>query len=167
MQLTIPQPQRPTMRDYGIASSTDGLLDWAWVSAEMHKSRNYWISTTRPDGRPHASPVWGVVLDDVLYFASSKRSVKGRNLAHNSQVVAHLESGDDCVIVEGAVFPLDDEALLGRMATAYGKKYAPFTPTPEELHGGNNVAYGVAPKIVMAWKENDFPNTATRWVFDE
>jgi len=165
MQLTIPEPQRPAMRNYGVAQSSDGLLAWAWVSAQLRKSRNYWISTTRPDGRPHAAPVWGVILDDVLYFASSKTSVKGRNLAHNPQVVMHLESGDDCVIVEGAVFHANEVALLGRMAAEYGKKYAPFSPTPAELDGGDNLAYGIVPRVVLAWKESDFPNTATRWVF--
>jgi len=167
MQLTIPEPQRPRMKDYGVASSEEGMLDWAWVSAEMEKSRNYWINSTRSDGRPHAAPVWGVVVDDVLYFASNKTSVKGRNLAANPNVTAHLESGDDCVIIEGQVFHVEDETLLPRIATVYGKKYAPFTPTPEELDGGTNIAYGVAPKVVLAWKESDFPNTATRWVFGD
>ncbi len=29
---------------------------------------NYWICTTRPDGRPHSIPVWGFWLDGGLYF---------------------------------------------------------------------------------------------------
>lgn len=165
MQLTIPQPQRPRMKHYGITEAEQGMLDWAWVRAELHKSRNYWISSTRPDGRPHAAPVWGVVLDDVVYFASNKKSVKGRNLARNPQVTLHLESGDDCVIVEGRVLHVADSALLMRMATEYSQKYAPFSPTPDELDGGDNIAYGVVPGVVLTWKESDFPNTATRWVF--
>ncbi len=165
MKLVIPQPQRPKMQNYGISTSDDGMLDWAWVSAQMHKSRNYWVCTTRVDGRPHAAPVWGVVLDDVLYFGSSKTSVKGRNLARDPRVVVHLESADDCVIIEGKVFALTDAAILQRMATEYGKKYVSYQPTPEELQSDSTIAYGVAPQVVMAWKESDFPNTATRWVF--
>jgi len=165
MKLTIPTPQRPAMRNYGIATDDEGLLDWSWVSQQIKQSRNYWISTTRPDGRPHAAPVWGVVLDDVIYFGSGSTSVKGRNLSHNPQVVVHLESGDDCVIIEGEVFSVGDASLLQRMASAYGKKYAPFTPTPDELQSKTGSAYGVAPHIVLAWKESDFPKTATRWVF--
>ncbi|MEQ8674479.1 MAG: pyridoxamine 5'-phosphate oxidase family protein [Aggregatilineales bacterium] len=165
MQLTIPQAQRPAMQEYGIDSTDEGMLSWAWVREEITKSRNYWVCSTRSDGRPHAAPVWGVVLDDVIYFSSGKGTVKGRNLARNPQVVVHLESGDDCVIVEGAVFTLDDRPLLERMATDYGKKYAPFTPTPEELEVETSVVYGVKPHVVLAWKESDFPKTATRWVF--
>ena len=50
---------RPTMKDYGIHTSDEGLMDWSWVDEQMAKSRNYWICTTRPDGKPHAAPVWG------------------------------------------------------------------------------------------------------------
>ncbi|MEI6136703.1 MAG: pyridoxamine 5'-phosphate oxidase family protein [Chloroflexota bacterium] len=32
--------------------------------ARLRTAMNYWIATTRPDGRPHAAPVWGVWLDD-------------------------------------------------------------------------------------------------------
>ncbi|RMF82876.1 MAG: pyridoxamine 5'-phosphate oxidase [Chloroflexi bacterium] len=166
MQLKIPKPQRPIMGNYGIAATDEGLMAWTWVRDEMTKSRNYWICTTRPDGRPHAAPVWGVVVDDVIYFGSAKSAVKARNLSHNPQVVVHLESGDDCVIVEGEVFSVDDMSLLERIAADYGKKYVSFTPSAGDLHSETGVTYGVAPQIVMAWKESDFPNTATRWVFE-
>lgn len=59
MQLTIPEPTRPTMKNYGIHETEEGLLDWSWVSEQLTQSQNYWIATTRPDGRPHAAPVWG------------------------------------------------------------------------------------------------------------
>lgn len=163
MQLTIPEPTRPTMKNYGIHETEEGLLDWSWVSEQLTQSQNYWIATTRPDGRPHAAPVWGVALDDVVYFGTSKDAVKTRNLQANPQVVLHLESGDDCVIIEGEVVEITDIAILEKMATAYPTKYPSFKPTAEELQA--NMNYAVKPKIVMAWKESDFPKTATRWLF--
>ena len=165
MQLTIPKAQRPTMKDYGIATDEDGLIEWTWVSEEMKKSRNYWVCSSLADGRPHSAPVWGIALDDVIYFGSGKTSVKAHNLTRNPQVVVHLESGDDCVIIEGIVFMPDDRSLLEKIAVDYGKKYAPYTPTADELQSETGVLYGVKPEIVMAWKESDFPKTATRWVF--
>ena len=33
----------------------------------------YWLATTRPDGRPHAMPVWGVLLGEVLWFGTMGR----------------------------------------------------------------------------------------------
>ena len=33
----------------------------------MSKAHNYWVSTTRPDGRPHVMPVWGVWIEEILF----------------------------------------------------------------------------------------------------
>ncbi len=63
--------------------------------------RNYWVCTTRADGRPHAMPVWGLWLDDAVLFSTDPESVKARNLAARPDVVVHLESGDDVVVVDG------------------------------------------------------------------
>lgn len=164
MKLIIPQASRPKMKDYGIHEATDGLLEWAWVSEQLKKSQNYWICSTRPDGRPHAAPVWGVVLEDIIYFGSSKSAVKTRNLQASSQVVVHLESGDECVIIEGTAIEITDLATLEKMASAYPSKYPAFKPTAQELQA--NMNYAVKPHIVMAWRESDFPRTATRWVFE-
>ncbi len=70
------------MPGYGIAQKRDGLMEWEHLSKHMASARNYWIITTRPDGRPHAAPVWGVWMDEVFYFSTGARSVKARNLVH-------------------------------------------------------------------------------------
>jgi hypothetical protein len=153
------------MKNYGIHETAEGLLDWSWVSEQLNGAKNYWICTTRPDGRPHAVPVWGVVLDDIVYFGSSKSAIKTRNLQANALVNLHLESGDDCVIIEGRVIAITDLATLEKMARAYPLKYPSFTPGAEELQA--NINFAVKPDLVMAWKESDFPKTATRWLFDD
>ncbi len=163
MSLQIPPPTRPTMSNYGIAETPTGLLTWAWVSQQLTASRNYWICTTRPNGNPHAAPVWGVVIDDLVYFGTGSTSVKSKNIAHNAEVVVHLESGDDCVIIEGLAQAVTDQAILTKMAALYPTKYPEFKPTAAELAANAN--YVIQPKMVMAWQESDFPNTATRWVF--
>jgi len=67
---------------------------WAKVRRRLEQARNYWIVTSRPDGRPHAAPVWGVWLDGRLWFSTSPASVKARNLAADPRVVVHLERAD-------------------------------------------------------------------------
>ncbi|MBZ0277940.1 MAG: pyridoxamine 5'-phosphate oxidase family protein [Anaerolineae bacterium] len=153
---------RPNMPGYGITSEDEGMLAWEWVRDQMTKSRNYWVCSTQSDGRPHAAPVWGIWADDALYFSTSRTSRKGRNLADRADVVIHLESGDDTVILEGRVEETSDRALLTRITDLYGAKY-PFKPSPEPEPG--NVWYIVRPRAVLAWRETSFPNTATRWVF--
>lgn len=165
MKLTIPDPIRPTMKDYGIKQETEGLLSWKWTQEQLTKSMNYWLSTSRPDGNPHAAPVWGVLYEDVVYFGTGEKSRKARNFKQNPNVILHTESGFDVVIVEGKVEKITEKSLFDNIAPVYAKKYAPhgFEPTAEELAEGG--MYRVVPTVVMAWQETDFPNTATRWNF--
>ena len=156
---------RPKMKDYGIHEGDEGMLTWDFVDEQMANSRNYWISTTRPDGRPHAAPVWGVWLEGGFYFGTSPNARKARNLAANPALVVHLESGDDVVILEGTAVKLTTMSpeLYEVFGTAYAAKYNDFKPnSPSETEP----IYTMRIQIAMAWLESDFPRTATRWEFD-
>ena len=59
---------RPHIPGYGIPTHTEGLLPWSFALERLEKARNYWVATTRPDGRPHTVPVWGVLVDGVGGF---------------------------------------------------------------------------------------------------
>jgi nitroimidazol reductase NimA-like FMN-containing flavoprotein (pyridoxamine 5'-phosphate oxidase superfamily) len=148
---------------YGLPAepSEAGPADWQRAREQLVAARNYWIVTCGAGGRPHAMPVWGVWLDDALLFSTGRASRKGRDLAANPRVVAHLESGDDAVILEGAVEELTDAATLARFADAYEAKYAfrPDTTDPA------NVTYALAPRVAFTWLEADFVRSATRWTF--
>ncbi len=139
---------------YGIATDDEGLLSWEWALERLAASRNYWICTTHADGRPHAMPVWGIVVDGVVHFSTSPSSAKGRNLARSPDLVAHTESGDECVILEGVVESVTTTAAL---ADAYAAKY---DFRPEE--GGS--MFAVRPRVAYAWRERDYPRSATRFV---
>jgi general stress protein 26 len=152
-------------RDYGIETSQEGMLPWSWVEERMKASRNYWIGSTRPDGRPHVMPVWGVWVDGELYFGTGSDSRKARNLAANPNVVVHLESGDECVIFEGIVEEVSDRPILVKTAKAYAEKYPGYTPDPEPSPG--QVNYRLIPRVAYAWTERDYPKTATRWQFQD
>jgi PPOX class probable F420-dependent enzyme len=152
------------MPDYGISDGPDGLLPWSFASQRMAAARNYWIGSTRPDGRPHAAPVWGVWLDDVLYFGTGPGSVKARNLAANPALAVHLESGDEVVILEGEARWLTqvDPALWQRIADHYAAKYDGFRPDPPSPQGP---FVALRPTIAFGWLEQDFVRSATRWSF--
>jgi PPOX class probable F420-dependent enzyme len=160
--VSAPQPTRPGIAPgYGIAKGAEGLLEWAWVSERLERSRSYWICTVRADGRPHAMPVWGVCLDDTVYFGTDPGSVKARNLARDPRVAVHLESGDECVVLEGVAEPFvsPEQALFERVADAYETKYGGFRPEYPKAPGWFVVRHEVA----LAWLESDYPNTATRF----
>ena len=137
-------------------------LPFAHAEQRLTKSRNYWICTTRPDGRPHSIPVWGFWIDGAVCFGTARTSRKALNLAHNPAVSIHLDSGDDVVILEGTAFEIDltDKATLKQLDAASRAKYKmPLMVTPE------SIMYAVRPRVVLAWTEKDFPHNATRWEF--
>jgi pyridoxine/pyridoxamine 5'-phosphate oxidase len=150
-------------KDYGIkaADAGSGLIDWARVREQISASRNYWICTTRPDGRPHAMPVWGIWVRDALLFSTSRASRKGRNIARQPEIVVHLESGDQAVILEGVAVEATDPQLLAEFTEAYHAKYQ-FRPDTSDA---SNVTYALRPRVAFAWLERDFPGGATRWQF--
>jgi len=142
---------------YGIAADEAGLLEWADVERRLIDARNYWIATSGPAASPHVTPIWGVWLEGRLHFGTDRVSVKARNLATDPDVVIHLESGDDVVIVHGKVTTTEDDDAV---AAAYREKYRlpdGFTLDP---------CLTVTPTTAFAWTERSFPTTATRWRFD-
>ena len=148
---------------YGIARElTASMLAWAEVVARLAAARNYWIGTTRPDGRPHATPVWGLWFEEALHFCTDGASTKALNLASNPAVAVHLESGDDAVMLEGTVEVVVDGAFLTRLAAAYHAKYS-IAP---DLSPGAARTYRLRLTTAFAWREQDFPESATRWRFD-
>jgi pyridoxamine 5'-phosphate oxidase-like protein len=151
---------RPYAPGYGIRPGPEGMLPWSFVDERMAASLNYWVATSRPDGRPHVMPVWGLWVDGTFYFGGGPRSRKVRNLSQNPNVVVHLESGDDVVVLEGEAKPVHDPAptLTERLSGASADKYG--------MAGGTEGYYAVLPKVVFAWSHESFPSTATRWVFE-
>ena len=156
-----PKRSRPTMPDF--SAGEEGMLTWDWVDKRMAEARNYWICSTRPDGRPHARPVWGVWFEGTLYFSTHRQSHNARNLTRNPEVAMHLESGDETVIFEGVVEEVTDSTIFTGMADAYQAKYPPIRP---ELNPAQ-VTYAIKPRVVFAWTESDFEKTPTRWQFGE
>lgn len=156
---------RPDMPQYGVMpDQLDGMLDWYWVDQQMRAARNYWICSTRPDGRPHSVPVWGVWVEGGIYFGSERNSVKARNIARDNRVALHLDSGDETVIFEGrAVEALVSPARLKKLNERYVEKYA-INP---ELEDSDGLLLQLLPAKVMAWLEKDYPATATAWLFDD
>ncbi|MFZ0636038.1 MAG: pyridoxamine 5'-phosphate oxidase family protein [Candidatus Acidiferrales bacterium] len=157
-----PRVARPKMpKGYAIHAGTAGQIAWNDVTAELDKSKNYWIATTRPDGRPHVMPVWGVWLNGAVYFGTDRTSVKARNLQANPAAVVHLESGDECVILEGAAREITDAAEIAGIDAAFLPKYKmKLTDAPGVLY-----IVAIEPRLAFAWHERNFPESATRWEF--
>ena len=76
-----------------------GFIPWRKVDLLLRSQRTIWISTTRPDGRPHAVPVWYWWDGQAVYFATPRQSQKAKNLAQQPWVIVHAGDGDDVIRV--------------------------------------------------------------------
>src|SRR5215470_18068613 len=124
-----PEPSQPRMFGGFVGSAK---LPWSWATERLSKARHYWIATTRPDGRPHSRPVWGVWLDGAFYFSTG--SLAAQNLATHPAITVHLESGNEVVIIEGVVETVGDFSFVERVVSLYNEKYN-WNVDPNQLPG--------------------------------
>ena len=68
---------------YGVPETDDGLVEWSAVEQLLVEAPQYWMSTTRADGRPHVVPRWGIWLDGHFLYDGSPATVHARNLGDN------------------------------------------------------------------------------------
>jgi general stress protein 26 len=155
----VPRTERPRIPDYGISKSRTGLLPWKWAVKNLTESREYWMVTVRPDGRPHAMIVWGLWFDGAFWFGTGRKTQKARNLAKNPNCVVGTQNASEAVILEGVAEPITDAAIR--------KKLEPTSLSKYGMSGGNSEPlYRVRPRRVFGLIEKSFPKTATRWTFD-
>jgi general stress protein 26 len=113
--------------DARFSSAGATATEWAQARDRFDRAEVYWISTVRPDGRPHVTPLIAVWLDGSAYFCTGPDERKARNLAQNPHCI--LTTGSNAmgegldVVIEGEAVRVTDEATLRRLADAWVAKY--------------------------------------------
>ncbi|GAA2724135.1 pyridoxamine 5'-phosphate oxidase family protein [Actinocorallia aurantiaca] len=143
---------------------------WEQARACLRSAPKGWLSTVRPDGRPHAMPLMPVWADEAPWFATRPASRKAANLARNPRCVITVADPALDLVIEGTAAREEDEALLHRVAAAFKAKYEwEFTVRgsrvqDDDLPGSPEYAfYRITP--VRAYGYGADGLTATRWRF--
>ncbi|MEV0782609.1 pyridoxamine 5'-phosphate oxidase family protein [Streptomyces sp. NPDC050423] len=156
--------------------SSPGAEPARWADAQrlLAGAELYWLTTVRPDGRPHATPLIGVWWRGALHFCTGAEERKARNLAANPEVV--LTTGTSTwaegfdLVVEGRADRVTDGGLLSGLAGAWEAKYGAvwhFDVADGVFVGaqGNRAeVFAVSPRTVFGFGKGD-PFTQTRWRF--
>jgi PPOX class probable F420-dependent enzyme len=143
-----------------------GFIPWNKIDNWLRAARSIWVSTTRPDGRPHAVPVWFIWDGRSVYFISARSLQKSGNLARQPWIVVHLGDGDDVVILEGSVEIITEQAELERVDAAYQAKYVdPGSGAQATIFEPEVDLYRVNVKRIMAWEYGTVANR-TDWEFE-
>jgi hypothetical protein len=131
------------------------------------------LSTVRPDGRPHSAGVGVAEVDGDVYFTSGPGTRKARNLAANPACTLSLRLDGLDLVLEGEARRVTDRPTLERVAAAYREGGWPAEvagdaltaaysaqsagPPPWHLYRMHfHTAFGVGTRA---------PNGASRWRF--
>lgn len=147
---------------------------WDEARALLESAEAYWLTTVRPDGRPHVTPLLAVWQDGAMHFSTGPAERKARNLAANPRCI--LTTGSNTlgegldVVVEGEASRVTDETALRRLAGAWAAKYGEgwrFAVRDCAFHGGGGEAhvFAVAAPRVLGFRKGPEEFSQTRWTF--
>ncbi|MCU1345992.1 MAG: Pyridoxamine 5-phosphate oxidase [Acidimicrobiia bacterium] len=66
----------------------------------LHSETILWLATTRPDGRPHLTPIWYCWVDERFWVCSNSNAVKVRNISQNAHASVALGTGAAPIVAE-------------------------------------------------------------------
>ena len=169
--MTAEEPRTELQQRFSSEGAT--ATPWAGVEDRLASAEIWWLSTVRPDGRPHVTPLIAVWVDGALYFCTGADERKARNLAENAHCVLttggnELHAGFDLVVEGDAVRVTDDgrlRAVAGAFESKYGSEWHFDVGDGVFLQEGNPaLVFEVRP--VKAWGFGREPlYSATRWTF--
>jgi general stress protein 26 len=147
--------------------------DWHETRQALETAQLFWISTVRGDGRPHATPLVAVWLDDAIYFTTGPDEQKAVNLRGNAHVILltgcnQWDSGLD-VVVEGQAVGVTDDELLQSLAGAWRTKwdgrwhYEARDGAFFHESGGTALVFKVEPAKIFTFRKGTFSQTRHRF----
>ncbi|MGW1495464.1 pyridoxamine 5'-phosphate oxidase family protein [Streptomyces sp. NPDC002402] len=170
----MPENEPLTKLDARYSDEKATADDWTDAVERLKAAEIYWLSTVRPEGRPHVTPLIGVWHDGGLHFCTGADERKAKNLRDNREVVLTtganaLNEGYD-VVVEGAAARVSDETRLRALADAYVEKYGSdwtFEVRDGEFvhQAGTALVFRVEPRTAFGFAKS--PYSQTRWQFTE
>jgi nitroimidazol reductase NimA-like FMN-containing flavoprotein (pyridoxamine 5'-phosphate oxidase superfamily) len=158
--------------DRRFSDPESGPTPWSEAADALDRAELYWLTTVRADGRPHVTPLIGVVHDGAVHFCTGLREQKARNLEHGPHVA--LTTGTNAwaqgldVVVEGTAVRVSEQAALQALADAYETKYGSvwhFDVGDGVFGAGEHAAavFRIEPAKVLAFAKNPHAQTTFRF----
>ena len=163
-----------TTLDQRFSEPDASVTGWPETRRALERAELFWITTVRADGRPHVTPLVAVWVDGALYFCTGDTEQKAVNLRANRHVILTTgcntwDRGLD-VVVEGDAVRVTDQAVLGRVAAAWTRKWD--GRWQYEVGEGGFVhpdgfagvqVFAVSPAKVLAFNKGTFSHTRHRF----
>lgn len=166
-----------TAEIHGFSEPDAAPTPWVAGLEQVRAADTFWLSTVRPDGRPHVTPLIAVWHAGALWFATGPDERKARNLAENQSCVlttghSGLVEGALDVMLEGQADLVTDDAELQQVAAAFAVKY-PTGPWDfvvrdgafsDRNAGGRAIVFRVRPARGLGFRKGD-RFSQTTWSF--
>jgi nitroimidazol reductase NimA-like FMN-containing flavoprotein (pyridoxamine 5'-phosphate oxidase superfamily) len=151
---------------------------WADVLEEIARAEVFWLTTVRPDGRPHVTPLLAAWHGGALYFTTGAGERKAANLRTNDRCA--LTTGTNAlrgldVTVDGSAHLVTGAAERDEAASAFEAKYGGHLTSPEgtwagmgdTIRAGGVQLYRVEPSVAFAFAKGDvYAQTRYRFARD-
>ncbi len=170
-------PDDVTAEIHGFSNPDAAPTPWAVGLREVAAAETFWLSTVRPDGRPHVTPLIAVWHADAIWFTTGPEERKAHNLAANPACVlttgrSDLVDGALDVVLEGQAEQITSDAELGPVAAAIAAKYGTeiwdFAVRDGALThramGGRALVFRVVPARGLGFRKGD-SFSQTTWRF--
>lgn len=72
--------------DRRFSDPQSGPTPWPDAARALEDAELYWLTTVRAGGRPHVTPLIGVVRDGAVHFCTGLREQKAGNLWHRPEI---------------------------------------------------------------------------------
>jgi|SRR5579884_4275869 len=118
-----------------------------------------WLTTVRPDGRPHTIPVWFSWDGETILILSQPNTQKIRNLRSNPNVTLALDGSDqggDVIVLEGKAELLKEKTIELNPPgyfTKYSSSIQEMGETPENLAQSYSQPIRITPTKFIAWHD--------------
>src|SRR5947209_7497491 len=123
----------------------------AHVDQRLREDVIIWLTTVRPDGRPHSVAVWFLWDGETILIFSKPNQQKLVNIEHNPNVLLAIDdthNGADPITIEGQATLLSDHntnVTLAAYVAKYGERIKGIQYTPEQMAAVYNQGIRIVP----------------------
>lgn len=171
--MTITEPTETTLGPFSAPGAS--ITPWDATVDALRRIQKYYVSTVRPDGRPHVTPLLATVALDGLCFSTGETERKAKNLSANPHCIlttgVNTLTGTDYVI-EGIATAVTDDVDLRSAAATFETNFGWHLTDPEGFWYGmgdmirdrSEVLYQLLPTVAFAYGNSKaFSETRYRW----
>lgn len=170
-------PADVTAEIHGYSHPDATPTPWEVGREQIVAAETFWLSTVRPDGRPHVTPLIAVWYGDAIWFTTGPKERKAKNLGNNASCIlttgrSELVEGGLDVVLEGAAEQVTEGAELQPIAEAFAAKYGTetwdfavhFGAFSHRDAGGRALVFRVRPARGLGFRKGRI-SSQTTWRF--